>query len=131
MEVMIALMVMAVGALGSMAVNSTAISANQNASYLSRSRGLAEQEMEDLLSLDVSTAEAHAGAIPDMRVIPEGVRYHREYSVVPVEGQEDLVLITVRCWYGQNGNENDPRGVEIQMLRTRSALHVKSYQQVD
>ena len=119
LEVLVAMTVLVLGLAGVLAVQTAAVKGNQNSRRLDRAKLYAEQTMESLRGKSVPAIEAMAGALPDAPLGPDGVVYHRSFSVTQVAAQPGLVMVTVSVTYANDGDETDLRGTTLQLMRTR------------
>ena len=118
-EMLVAITVFTVGALGVMAVHTATSRANQAARRLDRARSLADQVMESVRGTTMASAEMSLGPRPPLadKTI-DGVVYHRRYSVSAHPLNGNLRQVWVQVTYGDFGDETDLHAVTITLLRT-------------
>ena len=118
-EMLVAITVFTVGALGVMAVHTATSRANQAARRLDRARSLADQVMESVRGTPMATlAPAVPTVVPLADKTIDGVVYHRRYSVSAHPLSGNLRRVWVQVTYGDFGDENDLHAVTINLIRT-------------
>jgi prepilin-type N-terminal cleavage/methylation domain-containing protein len=106
LEVLVALVVMALGAIGIMALLSSTLAAGRSARRLERARQVAVQTMEELRGERV----AEPGADVALPPVVEGATYHRRYRVTAA-GALRVVSVSV-------GLREGDAAAQLHMVRT-------------
>lgn len=119
-EILIALAVMTIGLAAVMMVQSTVVKGNRFSQRFDRARLLAEQNMEELRGRDIAPFEGVTTDLPAFE--REGIVYQPQFSVAPILGQENLLLVTVSVSFGEEGDESDRRSAQLQMIRTKQEI---------
>jgi len=115
MEVMVSLVVLAIGMLGIMALQATTVRGNRMSRELERARVYAAAIMEDLRGRDLTGLSGDT-QLDDVTTV-DGVTYHRKYTVA-ASGGANLKLLTVEVSFAENGQTSETHKATLQMLRT-------------
>jgi prepilin-type N-terminal cleavage/methylation domain-containing protein len=125
LEIMVALMVFAIGSAGIVALLTTTIASHRTARRLERAKSIAVQSMEDLRSTAI-TATASTTRLADVTT-PEGVTYYRRWQVTPSATSETLAVVSVVAGWLESDPSSAPsdpfsepefHGARVHMLRT-------------
>ena len=116
LEVLIALVVLAIGMLGIMALQGTAVKANRISRELEQARVSASQMMEDLRGRPV-LGLGTGGTYPTVTTA-DGTVYTRTYTVANVPSEPLLRLVTVTTTFDEDGNPANRHTSTLQMVRT-------------
>lgn len=96
LELLIALVILAVGLLGLAGLHIAAIKGNVNGFKLSTASAIAQERIEELKALDPSSAALSAGNhANDGSVTVQGVTYNRNYTIqdnTPVTGTSTILF---------------------------------------
>ena len=119
LEVLIALVVLAIGMLGIMALQGTAVKANRISRELEQARVATSQMMEDLRGRPVLSLPAlpAIGAYPSVTT-PDGTIYNRTFTVATVPSEPNLRLVTATTTFDEDGDPANRHTSTLQMVRT-------------
>lgn len=95
LELLIALVILAIGLLGLAGLHVTAIQGNVSGFKISTASAVAQQRIEELKALDPSSAILNEGNYNDGNVTVQGVIYNRSYAIqddTPVTGTSTITL---------------------------------------
>src|SRR3972149_11467778 len=100
LELLIALVILAIGLLGLAGLHIAAIKGNVSGFKISAASAFAQQRIEELKALDPTSAALTAGVHPDNCLIPadctiQGILYNRSYTIqdnTPVTGTSTILL---------------------------------------
>lgn len=107
-EILISLLVMAVGILGIMAMQTAAVRGNQLGRRLDRAYELCQE----IIELERARSYALGPPVPSLLgtvtapadVTLDGVTYHRRLTTTIVAGRPNLVRMRADVWFGPDGN---------------------------
>lgn len=96
LELLIALVILAIGLLGLAGLQVAAIKGNVSGFKISTASAVAQQRIEELKVMDSTSAALTAGAHPaDGSVIVQGITYNRSYNIqdnTPVTGTSTITF---------------------------------------
>jgi len=119
LEVLIALVVLAIGMLGIMALQGTAVKANRISRELEQARVATSQMMEDLRGRPVLSLPAlpAIGSYPTVTT-PDGTVYTRTFTVADIPSEPNLKLVTATTTFDEDGDPANRHTAMLQMVRT-------------
>ena len=119
LEVLIALVVLAIGMLGIMALQGTAVKANRISRQLEQARVATSQMMEDLRGRPVLGLPAlpAIGTYPAVTTADLTV-YSRTFTVATVPAEPNLRLVTATTTFFEDGDPANSHSTTLQMVRT-------------
>ena len=97
LELLIALVILAIGLLGLAGLHISAITGNVSGFKLSTASAVAQEQIEELKALDPSDADLGTGDHDDGNVVVQNITYNRSYNIqddTPVSGTS-TILYTV------------------------------------
>lgn len=95
LELLIALVILAIGLLGLAGLHITAIKGNVSGFKLSTASAIAQERIEELKALDPASAALSAGIHNDVPVTVQGRAYNRSYTIqdnTPVTGISTILF---------------------------------------
>lgn len=95
LELLIALVILAIGLLGLAGLHVSAMHGNVSGFKISTASAVAQQRIEELKALDPSDAALSAGDHVDGSVTVQGVTYNRSYAIqdnMPITGTSTITL---------------------------------------
>jgi type IV pilus assembly protein PilV len=119
LEVLIALVVLAIGMLGIMALQGTAVKANRISRQLEQARVATSQMMEDLRGRPVIGPPAlpASGTYPSVTTADLTV-YVRTFTVTTIPAEPNLRLVTATTTFFEDGDPANSHTTSLQMVRT-------------
>lgn len=115
LEILLSLVILVIGLMGILALQTTTVKSNRLSRELTRANGYAGQIMEDLRTKKASTLAA-SGSYPDI-VTSDGVTYQLSYTVSPVAASPTLVLVTAVASFVDD-SDGATHSSTLQLLRT-------------
>ncbi len=95
LELMIALVILAIGLLGLAGLHVSAMHGNVSGFKISTASAVAQQRIEELKALDPSAAALSQGTHVDGSVTVQGVTYNKSYTIqdnIPITGTSTITL---------------------------------------
>ena len=119
LEVLIALVVLAIGMLGIMALQGTAVKANRISRQLEQARVATSQMMEDLRGRSVLGPPPlpASGTYPTVTTADLTV-YVRTFTVTTIPAEPNLRLVTATTTFFEDGDPANSHSTTLQMVRT-------------
>ncbi len=114
-EILVSLVVVVIGLLGSIALLRTTGRVTRLARQLATATSAAGQVMEDLRASDLMTLPA-SGAYADV-VGSDGTTYHQSYTVAPLGGSATVRLLTATATFADE-DDGAAHTVSLQLVRT-------------
>ena len=115
LEILVSLVVLVIGMIGIMALQSATVRGNRTSRLLERAKILAAQTMEDLRGYSVQNPPAQPSAVV---TAPDGVTFTRSFTIAAVTDRPNLRMVTVTVTFAEDGDSGQTRGARLQMLRT-------------
>ena len=95
LELLISLVILAIGLLGLAGLHIAAIQGNVSGFKLSAASAIAQERIEELKTMDTTSAALTAGNHPDGNVTVQGIVYSRSYTIqnnTPVTGTSTILF---------------------------------------
>ena len=116
-EILVALAVMTIGMMGTMAMYTSITRSTAVAQQMDRSVMVGEQLMEELRGMSVSSIQAMA---QPANYTDRGITYTRQVQVTAVTGQSNLVVVRVTISFGEDNDTSSSaqHTTTFEMMRT-------------
>jgi prepilin-type N-terminal cleavage/methylation domain-containing protein len=113
MEIMVSLVVMVIGMLGIMALQSAAVRGNRTSRQLERARVVAAEVMEQARGLPVANPPTVAPITS-----ADGVTFVPSIVVEDIVDHPLLKRVTVTVTFAEDGDDTQTRGATLELIRT-------------